>query len=246
MKNTYVITGGTRGIGRAITIDFLSKGHTVYAIYARNLDEAQKLIDISQQYSGKLICVRGDLTIPEVMIQTTNQILDTVEAIHGIVHCAASGVHRLVDELKTKHLRWTYEVNVFSFHELLMRLLPKVSQNAKIIGLTSAGSSRYLQQYAAVGSSKGALDALFRHYAVELAHRKIGVNLVCPGMIETEAVKNFPNSEQRVSAAISLTPTGRLTTVEEVAELISFLVCVNHNQFTGQTFYIDGGKGLLA
>ncbi|OFZ25400.1 MAG: hypothetical protein A2381_17590 [Bdellovibrionales bacterium RIFOXYB1_FULL_37_110] len=246
MKNTYVITGGTRGIGGGISLKLLSQGHKVFALYARNTQEANKLIELAKNLRGELVCLRGDLTISENMAQIGQQILDSADSINGLIHCAASGVHRSVDQLKTKHLRWTFEVNFFSFHELFLILLPKLTKGSKIIGLTSAGSQRYLQQYAAVASSKGALDALLRHYAVELAPREISVNLVCPGMVETEAINSFPNREERINAAKALTPSGRLTTVEDVANLILYILLVEHNQFTGQTFYLDGGKSLLA
>src|SRR3989339_44009 len=195
MTNTYVITGGTRGIGRGISLELLAKGHKVFALYARNTDEANKLIELAKNFPGQLICLRGDLTKEDNLEQILQQILNSAGAIQGLIHCAASGVHRPVDQLKTKHLRWTFETNVFSFHELLLGLLPILTKNSKVIGLTSAGSDRYLQQYAAVGSSKGALNSLFRHYAVELAPRDIGVSLICPGMVETDAISSFPNRE---------------------------------------------------
>jgi enoyl-[acyl-carrier protein] reductase III len=246
MKKTVVVTGGTRGIGREVSLQYLNKGYKVFALYARNTDEAKILEDLAKDLPGECVLLRGDLTQSEVMDSLSTKILEESEVITDFVHCAASGVHKSVDKLRTKHLKWTFEINVFAFHELFLRLLPKMTQGSKIIGLTSAGSKKYLSHYAAVGSSKGALDALFRHYAVELAPKGISVYLVCPGMVETEALKAFPDRDNRLQAVKDTTPTGRLTTSDDVAKFIMYLSDLDHCQFTGETFSLDGGRSLIA
>ena len=116
----------------------------------------------------------------------------------------------------------------------------------RVIGLTSAGARQAFPAYAAVGASKGALDALFRHYAVELAPRGIAVNLVCPGAVRTRALDAIPDTEQRIAAAEAGTPTGRLTTCEEVAKVVLFLCSDGASQIIGQTIVIDGGRAVSA
>ena len=100
--------------------------------------------------------------------------------------------------------------------------------------------------YAAVGSSKGALEALFRHYAYELAPRGIAVNLVCPGLVLTDAIDAFPDREARIEKAVAATPSGALVVPEDVAETIAFLCEPQASQIIGQTIVIDGGKTLLS
>jgi enoyl-[acyl-carrier protein] reductase III len=160
------------------------------------------------------------------------------------VHSAASGVHRSAAELSVKHLSWTFEINVYAIHHLLQSLLERVPEGGRIIGITSSGGTRVIPYYSAVGASKGALESLFRHYASELAPRKIAVNLVCPGLVLTDAVEAFPDKETRLDKTIQATPTGRLTTPEDVAGLVSFLCSPAAAQIIGQTLVIDGGKTL--
>jgi len=161
-----------------------------------------------------------------------------------VVHSAASGVHRRVEELSPKHLAWTFNINFFAFHRLLHEILALIPAGGRVIGITSSGSSRVGPFYAAVGSSKGAMDALFRYYAYELAPRGITANLVCPGLVLTGAVNAFPDRDQRIEAARAKTPTGRLTTPEDVAEVVLFLCGKAAAQIVGQTIVVDGGKTL--
>jgi enoyl-[acyl-carrier protein] reductase III len=100
--------------------------------------------------------------------------------------------------------------------------------------------------YSAIGSSKGALESLFRHYAQELAPRGIAVNCVCPGLVLTDAIDAFPDKEARIQKAVDATPTAHLTTPEDIAELISFLCSPVSSQIVGQNIVIDGGKTLLS
>lgn len=242
---TIVVTGGTRGIGREISLGYLSQGYRVFSLYARNSEGAESLKKLAVVLAGECICLRGDLTQDEVMDKISEEILSRADRIDCFVHCAASGVHKAVDKLRTKHLRWTFEINVFAFHELFLRLLPRMMKGSQIIALTSSGSKKYLLNYAAVGSSKGALDALLRHYAVELADKGISIYLVCPGMVETEALKAFPDRDKRLDVVRKTTPSGRLTSVEDIAKFVMYLSELEHGQFTGETFHMDGGRSLL-
>jgi len=163
-----------------------------------------------------------------------------------IVHCAASGVHRETTKLTMKQMMWTFDVNVFSFHSLLIELIPMIPAGGRIIGLSSFGATHVFSSfYGAVGSSKGALESLFRHYARELAPRGIAVNIVCPGMVETDAINAFPDKIDQMESAIEITPTGKLATPDDVAGVVLFFASsIAAGQIIGQTINVDGGRSL--
>jgi len=163
-----------------------------------------------------------------------------------IVHAAASGVFKNAMELTDKHMRWTLEISFFTVHKLTLALIKRMKEGGRIIGITSPGGNRVIPHYAAIGASKGALEALFRYYAWELAREGIIVNLVCPGMVMTDAVKAFPEIEERLAKTLEYTPTGELTSPDQVATLVRYLCSEQASQIVGQTLGIDGGKGLLA
>jgi enoyl-[acyl-carrier protein] reductase III len=194
----------------------------------------------------EITCVRGDLTHDQQFEEVISQIRSQTDTVDIIVHSAASGVHRPVQELSLKHLRWTFELNVFAIHKLVTEMIDRIPEGGRLIGITSAGSTRVIPYYAAVGATKGALEALFRHYAQEFAPRGVSVNCVCPGLVLTDAVDSFPDRERRIDRTRELTPIGRLTEPEDVADVISFLCQPEAQKIVGQTIVVDGGKALLS
>ena len=239
-----VVTGGTRGIGRAISVALARSGRAVYAIYARDRESAADLAAQAAREDLAIECLRVNITDDEDVAGCVATITRDAPRIEVLIHSAASGVHRDITALTPKHLKWTLDVNVFAIHQLLRGLLPYIPAGGRIVGITSQGASRALPHYAAVGTSKGALDSLFRYYAQELAPKGIAVNLVCPGMVRTAALDAFPDKDGRIERAVSRTPTGRLTTPDEVANLVVFMCSEAASQIVGQTIVIDGGCAL--
>lgn len=246
MKKVALVTGGTRGIGRAISLNLARSGYRVLALYGRNREAADKLMEVATAEDLSILCIRGDLTRDISFAEVLEKVKAEAPQIDCIVHSAASGVHRNAMDLSLKHLRFTFEINVFSIHNLIIQLHERMPKGSRIIGVTSAGGTRVIPFYAAVGSSKGALESLFRHYARELAPHGIAVNLVCPGIVLTEAVEAFVDKDKRIEFSLRKTPTGELTTPEQVADLVHFLATSpTVQQIQGQTFVIDGGMTLL-
>lgn len=243
---TALVTGGTRGIGRAVSLKLARAGYKVLALYGRNREAADELTAQAASEGLKVICIRGDLTRDTSFAEIVEAVKLEAPELHCIVHSAASGVHRDAMDLSIKHLRFTFEINVFSIHNLIVSLNDRLVKGSSIIGVTSAGGTRVIPHYAAIGASKGALESLFRHYAREMAPRGISVNLVCPGIVLTEAIEAFVDKEARIEASLRKTPTGALTTVEQVADMVGFLATSPAgSQIQGQTLVIDGGMTLL-
>lgn len=241
-----VVTGGTRGIGRAISLELAERGATVYALFARNRKGAEALEAEAALKSLLIKTVRGDLSHEESYRQSVTVLHDSCERVDVLVHAAATGVHRRAMELSPRHLRWTFETNVFAVHKLTTDLISRMRKGARIIGITSPGGTRVIPQYAAVASTKGAMEALFRHYALELAPEGIVVNLVCPGLVMTEAAASLPELQKMLEEVLEYTPSGRLTTPDDVARVVGFLTTDAGAQIVGQNIVVDGGKGLLA
>ncbi len=241
-----LVTGGTRGIGRATSIALAREGHRVYAVYARKRQPAQDLAEYAKENGLDIRCIKADLTDEDGRAHCLNSLRAETDRVDVIVHCAASGVHRETTKLTLKQMTWTFDVNVFSFHSLLVELIPMIPAGGRIIGLSSFGATHVFSSfYGAVGSSKGALESLFRHYARELAPRGIAVNIVCPGMVVTDAIDAFPDRDDQMQSAIDITPTGKLATPDDVAGVVLFFASSSAaGQIIGQTINVDGGRSL--
>jgi enoyl-[acyl-carrier protein] reductase III len=216
----------------------------VYAIYARNWQAADALAEDARRQELDIQCLRADLTKQEDFSRCVSTIKSETSQIAMIVHCAASGVFREVQNLTDRHVAWTFNINFQAIHQLLRELIPMIPAGGRIVGLTSAGAHRATPRYAAVGASKGALESLFKYYAAELAPRAITVNLVCPGLVLTDTIASLPQREALEQAAVARTPTGRLTTPEDVAQAVLFVCSEAAAQIVGQTIVVDGGFSL--
>lgn len=240
-----LVTGGTRGIGRAISLQLARGGAQVIANYARNDAQAQALAEQAAADGLAIETLRADLTSPKGMGAVLERMAACGAGSVSLVHCAATGVHRPFEALTTRHWDWTIALNARVFLELVQALLPGFGPGSTVVAISSAGAVRAVPAYAAIGSSKGALEALARHLAVELAPRGVRVNIVSPGSVLTEAWDTFPDKERRIAEAVARTPQGRLVTPDEVALLARFLCSPASQGIVGQTLVIDGGARIV-
>ena len=246
LHGTFVVTGGTRGIGRAISERFARSGAQVIANYVRNEKAAQDLQSSAAREGLPITLCRADLTLAEGLTKVATQVEQTGTAVAGIVHCAATGTHRTLESLTGRHFDWTFALNVRALFELVTRLVDRFDRQGCILAVSSLGATRALPQYTAVGTSKGALEALVRHLAVELAPRGVRANVLTPGAVATEAWQSIPDAEARLAEAARRSPSGRLVTVEELALCAQFLCSRAAAAVTGQSLVVDGGAMLIA
>ncbi len=243
---TILVAGGTRGIGQAISIRLARAGASVIANYLRNEQAAEQLRAIASQEQLAITLCRADLSIDKGLEQLDLAIQEHGPNLSGLVYCAATGIHRPIEELTDRHFDWTFALNVRAFFKLIKRVKSRLSKGSSVVAISSWGATRALPYYSLVGASKGALESLARHFAVELAPAGVRVNIVTAGAVLTDAWKAMPNSEARIAETIRRTPTGRLVTAEEVAYGVQFLCSDAAAGIVGHTLILDGGAGVLA
>jgi enoyl-[acyl-carrier protein] reductase III len=235
-----LVTGGTRGIGRAIAALLARSGAEVIAGYVRDDDAAQSLVSELTAAGAAIAACRADLGTDEGRQRLADAAAGAPLA--AFVHCAATGVHRPVEDLTLRHWDFTFGVNLRAFFDLVRRLLPVLTPNGSIVAVSSEGAVHAFPNYALVGATKGGLEALCRHLAIELAPRGVRVNVLSPGSVETDAWNAFPDRELRLREAIARCPRGRLTTPEEVAWAAQFLCSDASAGLNGHTLVVDGGQ----
>ena len=233
------ITGGSRGIGRAIALRFARDGADRITIgYLRNDEAAEATADELRAAGAETGLIRGNVT--------SDRVLEEVAALGSLdvlVHNAATGVVRPALETDDKHWDWTMNANARALLSLTRAAAPQMPSGASIVAISSLGAQRVLDNYTLVGTSKAALEALVRYLAVELAPR-VRVNAVSGGVVETDALDAFPNREEMLAAGAA-NPVGRLVSPEDIAGAVAFLCSPEADMIRGQTLIVDGGFSLL-
>jgi enoyl-[acyl-carrier protein] reductase III len=243
-----LITGGTRGIGRAVALKLASLGAEVAVSYARSQKDADRTLADLRPLGVRAEALQadmGDLEAVHRLIEAVNQRFGGLDIL---VNSAARGMQRprnAIDALP-RHLRQTFETNVLGpwFAAKAAAPLMEARGGGAIVNLTSLGARRYLSNYAAVGVTKGALDTLTAYLAVELAPKGIRVNGVCPSWVEeTTGIAAMPaGMAETLRRNI---PAGRHVTPADVAGLVAFLCGPDATMIVGQTIVIDGGLSLV-
>jgi enoyl-[acyl-carrier protein] reductase III len=240
-KSVFV-TGGSRGIGRAIARRFAELGAARVAIgYLRNDKAAEEAAEELRGLGAEPVLVRGNVSAGRVVDDVAG-----LGPLDAVVHNAATGVIRPALEVEEKHWDWTLAANARALLTLARAAAPSMPAGSSIVGISSLGATRVLENYVLVGTSKAALESLVRYLAVELAPRGIRVNAVSAGVVETEALQHFPNREEMLSAGRERTPAGRLVEPEDVADAVAFLCSPQAAMVCGHTLVVDGGFSLLA
>jgi NAD(P)-dependent dehydrogenase (short-subunit alcohol dehydrogenase family) len=246
LRGTFLVTGGTRGIGGAISKQFSRAGGRVIANYLRDEKAALALKSMAEQEGLPMDVLRADVSTSEGQKQIEARVKEAGLPLCGLIHCAVIGTHRTIDSLTSRHFDWTFALNVRALFDLVKLLLPQFDGRACILAISSMGATRAIPHYTLVGASKGALEALIRHFAAELAPRGVRANILTPGAVATDAWKAIPDGEARLAEAGRRSPIGRLATVEELALCAQFLCSPAASAINGQTLIVDGGTMILA
>jgi enoyl-[acyl-carrier protein] reductase III len=234
------ISGGSRGIGRAIALRFARDGAQRVAIgYMRNDRAAEETAEELKAIGAEPVLVRGNITSQRVLDEVT-----ALGPLDVLVHNAATGVIRPALETDDKHWDWTMNANARALLQLARAAAPQMPAGSSIVAISSLGAQRVLENYTLVGTSKAALEALVRYLAVELAPQ-IRVNAVSGGVVETGALEHFPNREEMLAAGAA-NPVGRLVSPEDMAGAVAFLCGADADMIRGQVLVVDGGFSLRA
>ncbi|HEY8626822.1 MAG TPA: SDR family oxidoreductase, partial [Gaiellaceae bacterium] len=209
--------------------------------YLRNDRAAEEAAEELRAAGTEPVLVRGNVSSERVMGEVRE-----LGPLDALVHNAATGVIRPALETEDKHWDWTMNANARALLALARAAAPSMPSGSSIVAISSLGSTRVLENYVLVGTSKAALESVVRYLAVELAPRGIRANTVSAGLVETGALAHFPNREDMLDMGLKRTPAGRLVDPEDVAGAVAFLCSPDAEMIRGHTLVVDGGFSLLA
>ena len=248
MTRVALVTGASRGIGRATALRLAHDGADVAVGFFRNREGAEKTVAAIEEIGRRAVAVRahvGDADRVAALVETTRAELGAPTIV---VSNAASGILRPLGELDLKGWQWTMDVNARALLLLAQHTRDgmRAGGGGVIVALSSLGSERVLPAYGAVGASKAALESLVRYLAVEGAPDGIRVNAISAGVVDTDALRHFPDRDGMLEQAASRTPAARTLTPDDVAAAVSFLCSDDAFMIRGETVRVDGGYALIA
>ncbi len=247
---TLVISGGTRGIGKAIVYEFADAGANIVFTYHTNIEEAKKIAqDLESKYDIKVRYYQLNILEPEMYRDVFKEIDKDFDEINFFISNAIISGRSVVGgygkfmRLKPKGLNNIYTATVVAFVIGSQEAAKRMQKNGKgsIISISSTGNLVYIQNYSGHGTNKAAVEAMVRYGAAELGEMGIRVNAVSGGPIDTDALKAFTNYEEVKTKTAELSPLNRMGKPEDLAGACLFLCSEKADWITGQTLIIDGG-----
>lgn len=236
-----LVTGAARGIGRAIAWRLAVAGCDVAVNYYNSREDAEALADEIRDIGRKAVAIQASVGIPDSVDELFDAFGREFDQLDIVVSNAATGVLKPALEMSLKHWRWCMETNAFALDSLAQHAVPLMVPGGRIIALSSIGASRALPGYGFIGASKAALESLVRTLAQELGGKGITVNTVSAGVVDTDALKQFPNREELLADYARRTPSGPVLAAEDVAGAVYLLCLPDAAMINGHTLVVDGG-----
>jgi len=241
-----LITGASRGIGRATALKLASMGCHIAVNYVRHAEEAERTVAEIKAMGQDALAIQADISRPEALKQLFADTFAHFRRLNIFISNAAKGVFGPVTRIGPNG----FDLSIATGPKALLLGAQEAVKlfgdaGGVIVAVSSIGNFRCLDGYAAVGVAKAGIETLVRYLAVELGPKRVRVNAVSGGPIDTDALDDFKNVEERRAKWIARTPLGRLGTAEDIADIIAFLCTDDSRWIHGQTILADGGYTLM-
>lgn len=240
-----LVTGSSRGIGRACAVRLAECGANVAINFLSSRDAATRVAREVAGQGGQSIAVKADIGRQEDCHALVEAVAEQFGGLDIVVSNAAAGGFRGIAELSPPNFDAAMRINAAPIAWLAQAAIDHLQESegmGKMIAISSHGAVRAVPHYAAIGASKAALESLVRHLALEFGPAGINFNCVMPGIVATEAVATMPQVDHVIREAQKRMLVGkRELTPEAVADVVAFLASPASDLIQGQTIIVDGG-----
>ena len=245
-----LVTGGSRGIGRAVVERLARDGADVAFVYRREERAAAEVQTLVRSLGRRCLALKADLGERAELAAALDRLAAETEPVDIFVANAAATVFKPLLEVKPHHVAKTYAITIDAFLHIVQRVAPSMPASGRIVTISGMDTHRYVAGHGVLASAKAALEALTRYLAVELGPRGITVNCLNPGYVETDSIALYLGTDSARQAFLeeveAATPLRALGRPDEVAAAVAWLCSPDAAWMQGQVLYLDGGIFLHA
>ena len=243
-NKTALVTGASRGIGRAAALTLAAAGARVVVHYGRNADEAKSVVDQIRSAGGRADAVGADLAAPDgahvLATQVRNLIGDRLDILFANAGISKSAP---IEGVSVKDFDDLFAVNVRAPYFLVQQLLPVLHDGSSVILVSSLGAHAAVGTLSAYAATKGAIDTLVKYFAAALGPRGIRVNAIAPGVIDTD-ISNLAKTDEGKTFVLGMQALKRIGQPNDVGPVVTFLASDDARWISGDTVRVDGGSKL--
>lgn len=235
-----IVTGASRGIGRAIALRLSEEGASVVVNYARGSEQAKEVVSAIEAAGGKALAVQADVSKTAEIRDLFDRTLETYSQVDILVNNAGVILYKPVAEVTEAEFDNLFAINVKGTFFACQEAAKRMAEGGRIVNFSSSTTAMLLPTYGAYVATKGAVEQLTRSLAKELGDRQITVNVISPGPTDTELFTVGKTAEQ-IQRFTQMAALGRLGKVEDIADVTAFLCSEQARWITGQNIRVNGG-----
>ena len=239
-NNVAIVTGGSRGIGRAVAERLGREGASVAISYASKSDLAAEVVNTIEKAGSKAVAIRADFCIIDEIKNFFGQVLEHFDKIDILVNNAGIRISKKVIDINEDDYNRLFDINVKGTFFACQQAAREMENGGRIINISSTITRTIVPEYSIYAASKAAVDQITRVLAKELGERRITVNAVAPGAIDTDLFREGRTAEQ-IRQQSRMPVFGRLGEVDDIAGVVAFLASDDARWITGQTIHANGG-----
>jgi 3-oxoacyl-[acyl-carrier protein] reductase len=241
---TALVTGASRGIGRAAALALAKAGAQVLIHYGCNANEARSVVDQIKATGGRADAIGADLADPRGAHQLAARVREIIgDRLDILVANAGISKAATIEETTVEDFDALFAVNVRAPYFLLQQLLPILKEGSSVIFTSSLAAHAAVGNLSAYAATKGAIDTLVRHFALILGPRGVRVNAVAPGVVETD-MSSFTKTDSGREFTLGMQALKRVAQPDDIAGAIAFLASDAARWVSGDTLRVDGGSKL--
>ena len=242
---SILITGGSKGIGRAIALRFAKPGNSVFVNYHSDDGAAESTAEEIRARGAEAFLIKGDVGTPEGARQVVAEVAERTDRLDQLVHGAVDAYAAPALEADLDKFTRAAHLNGLALLYLVQPALPLLTSGSTVFFLSSRGSHTVVPLYVGIGPAKAFAESLIRYQAVELAPRGIRANVVSAGALATDALRALiPDIDDRMEALAAANPSGRNVDFDDVSAAVEFLASPEAAMIQGRVLMIDGGSTL--